>query len=176
MENVHAIFATGIEKEFSKNGVMPWGRCPLAYDANYFVKQTAGGVVVMGHNTWDSLPNKLKGRVNVVLASKTSHVEPKRGGAPDYIMYGELETVLIELATIHLDKPIWVIGGKAILEQVINKKLVETIHWTRSDASYEDCEKLEFDTKGYKVYATTRVNNYGFNLGENLNIYLLKQG
>lgn len=51
-----------------KNGDIPW-RAPE--DLAFFQRETTGGAVIMGRNTWDSLPFKpLKNRLNIVVSSQ----------------------------------------------------------------------------------------------------------
>lgn len=51
-----------------KDGDMPWH---LPEDLKYFMRETMGGAMIMGRNTWDSLPNApLKNRLNIVVTSK----------------------------------------------------------------------------------------------------------
>ena len=51
-----------------KDGDMPWH---LPEDLKYFMRETMGGAMIMGRNTWNSLPNApLKNRLNIVVTSK----------------------------------------------------------------------------------------------------------
>lgn len=50
-----------------KDGDMPWH---LPEDLKYFMRETMGGAMIMGRNTWNSLPNApLKNRLNIVVTS-----------------------------------------------------------------------------------------------------------
>ncbi|MFY0597612.1 MAG: dihydrofolate reductase [Cognatishimia sp.] len=51
-----------------KDNDIPW-RAPE--DLAFFKQETLGGAMIMGRNTWDSLPFKpLKNRLNIVVSSK----------------------------------------------------------------------------------------------------------
>lgn len=178
---IKVIFATGMNGEFynKKTGLMPWGARPLSGDDRQFFNYTRGEVVVMGRNTWDSLPNKLKGRVNVVL-SEEGHIEPKRAGMPDYILKGELSQVLPEVQTNHLGKDVIVIGGMNLIRQAI--PFADEVSWTTSDFTYPDCECFDLEllrkqlrAARFKFYADTRFNNEGFGLGANCNVKIFKK-
>lgn len=52
-------FATGPNGEFSWNNRLPWGK-PIKEDMYHFVNFTRGTKLVMGFNTWKSLPEKTK--------------------------------------------------------------------------------------------------------------------
>ncbi|MCU1593947.1 MAG: folA [Frankiales bacterium] len=82
-------------------GGLPWN---LPEDLRAFRARTMGGVVVMGRNTWDSLPERfrpLPGRTNVVLTSR-----PLEGP----------ETAVSVQEVLERYPDIWVIGGAAVYE------------------------------------------------------------
>lgn len=52
-----------------KDNTIPWH---APEDLKFFMKETLGGAVIMGRNTWDSLPVKpLKQRLNIVISSQS---------------------------------------------------------------------------------------------------------
>ena len=51
---INAIFACGPDGEFGVNGTMPWDHIPE--DMRFFFKKTHGTTLLMGYNTWDTLP------------------------------------------------------------------------------------------------------------------------
>ena len=82
------------------DGGLPWN---LPEDLRAFRARTMGGVVVMGRNTWDSLPARfrpLPGRTNVVLTSR-----PFDGEA---VAVASVQEVLDRYPDI------WVIGGASV--------------------------------------------------------------
>jgi dihydrofolate reductase len=55
------------------NGDMPWH---LPEDLKYFMRETMGGAIIMGRNTWNSLPKApLKNRLNIVVTSQGCEAE-----------------------------------------------------------------------------------------------------
>jgi len=51
-----------------KDGDIPWS---APEDLAFFQRETTGGAIIMGRNTWDSLPYKpLKNRLNLVVTSR----------------------------------------------------------------------------------------------------------
>lgn len=51
-----------------RGNTIPWH---APEDLAFFQRETTGGAVIMGRNTWDSLPFKpLKNRMNIVVSSK----------------------------------------------------------------------------------------------------------
>lgn len=64
---MEAIVAFDIKKGISKNGVLPWN---IKEDLQFFYKKTKCNIVIMGKNTYFSIPEKnrpLKHRLNIVL-------------------------------------------------------------------------------------------------------------
>jgi len=82
-------------------------------DLKRFKELTTGGVVVMGYNTYASLPGKqrpLKDRINIVLSRdpnlKLHNVK----------VYHSINSAIQD----YNDKDIWIIGGGEILKQTIS--------------------------------------------------------
>jgi len=51
-----------------RDNTIPW---EAPEDLRFFMRETMGGAVIMGRNTWDSLPFKpLKNRLNIVVSSQ----------------------------------------------------------------------------------------------------------
>ncbi|MFK5996483.1 MAG: dihydrofolate reductase [Rhodobacterales bacterium] len=56
-----------------KDNKIPWF---APEDLKFFQRETHGGAIIMGRNTWESLPFKpLKNRLNLVITSKTCEAE-----------------------------------------------------------------------------------------------------
>ena len=83
-------------------------------DLKYFKKQTLNKVVVMGKNTFLSLPNQqpLKDRVNIILTSQKDFL------VTDAIVVHNLEQLFTILKDYDNDD-IYVIGGASIYEQLL---------------------------------------------------------
>jgi len=67
---MEAIYAIDLKGGLSKDGVIPW---KSKKDLKFFADKTKYNVVIMGKNTYFSLPDNvrpLKNRLNVVLTSK----------------------------------------------------------------------------------------------------------
>ena len=67
--NMEAILAYDLNNGISKNGIIPW---KSKTDLNFFYNITKGNIVIMGRNTFFSLPDNcrpLKNRVNIVLTN-----------------------------------------------------------------------------------------------------------
>ncbi len=68
-----------------KDGDIPWH---ASEDLKMFQAETMGGALIMGRNTWDSLPFKpLKGRLNIVVSRDTSLTEHVYSDIPSAIAF-----------------------------------------------------------------------------------------
>lgn len=73
MVNIEAIVAFDVNKGIAKNGVLPWS---MKEDMAFFKEKTVGNIVIMGINTFLSIPTRfrpLKDRLNIVLTSRHAH-------------------------------------------------------------------------------------------------------
>jgi dihydrofolate reductase len=96
------VWAQAVGGVIGADGALPWH---LPEDLRLFRTLTAGGTVVMGRRTWESLPPRsrpLPGRRNVVLSSTLGAELP---GA-------ELLSSVDE--ALALDGDLWVIGGGGV--------------------------------------------------------------
>jgi dihydrofolate reductase len=110
------------------NGNIPW---KLPADLEHFYQITKGGIVIMGRNTWESIPfskRPLKERFNIVL---TCH--PDRLSVQPDAVYSSLSEALRG----HSDKNIFVIGGSRLYEESIHHPECRRIHITEV---YQDFE------------------------------------
>jgi dihydrofolate reductase len=67
---MEAIVAIDLHNGISKNGFIPW---TSKKDMTHFYKKTTGNIVIMGKNTYFSIPEErrpLKNRLNIVLTTQ----------------------------------------------------------------------------------------------------------
>lgn len=113
------------------DGRLPWTN--LQGDLPRFKALTNNQVIVMGRNTWESLPKKpLPNRVSVVVTSKHIEGVTTMGGLP------EKKSKLLEDA--------WLIGGAKLVNS--SWHLIEEVHLSRTFTEYTcdtfiDLVKLE---------------------------------
>lgn len=134
----------------SKNGIGKDGGLPWKYpsDLKYFKKitteipekfsETKKNVVVMGRNTWDSIPKKfrpLADRINIVL----SRTLPESGGIEDScIILNSVESVFkfVEQHKKKINKT-FIIGGTSIYDAFLKTKQVSTMYITKIRGDFE---------------------------------------
>lgn len=114
--DTNGIIAHDLNFGIGLNGRLPWH---IKEDLERFKSLTSGNIIIMGHNTWVSLPKRpLPDRVNIVITSSNDIKENNTFLAPT------LERG-IEIAKEHKqNSKIFIIGGAALLEEAISKNMI----------------------------------------------------
>lgn len=108
MDNLVLIAAIGKNNELGKDNKLIWY---LPNDLKFFKENTMGSPIVMGYNTFKSLPRLLPGRKHIVLTHK--EIEFPEG----VDVFHDKEDLLKSLANYKGD--VFVIGGASIYKQFI---------------------------------------------------------
>jgi len=147
---MEAIYAIDSKKGLSKNGTIPW---KSKKDMLFFMNKTKNNVIIMGKNTYFSIPiehRPLKNRLNIVITSNpdlyqnninhtceksnllfTNNTKIYEDILNNVDKYNEFYNFL------HRDYKIFIIGGKIIYEQFI--PLCNKIWVTQLKCDY-DCD------------------------------------
>ena len=162
---IEAIIAVDKNNGFAKNGTIPW---KSKTDMTFFKNKTIGNVVIMGKNTYFSLPENqrpLKDRLNIVLTNNykelsniCNNIILKEGQTINSVFTNNMESFRYILNNkenykalyyyLKNDFKIFVIGGKNIYEQYL--PYYDKIWLTRFKTNY-DCDKfLELNLDSYK--------------------------
>ncbi len=145
------------------NGTLPW-RVPD--DLKMFRERTMGCPIIMGRNTWNSIPKKpLDGRANIVI----SHSLWARATDPDTgpFYFSSLSSALTavkcgeELAT-YRDKEVFIIGGAKIYKTALELGVVDRIFMSKIDQNYKG--DVYFPALGAEWQVTQTEYKSGFNL------------
>ena len=141
------------------NGGMPWRLSP---DLRHFKAMTIGCPVIMGRGTWDAMPPKfrpLPGRENIVVTHNPDFVADGArsftsiDAALDYAReWLENRAVLESQESVSQDSPldgraIWVIGGAAILREMLANYHADAAYVTQIEA------KVAADTFAPNIHA-----------------------
>lgn len=134
--NLLSIFATDQQGGIGYQNSLPW---PFnRKDMNNFLSLTAGKIVVMGSNTWFSLPNKLTNRINVVISTKSKEELVHNNVMPDYVIsfktVDEFENQVMIISERYEIPDICIIGGKQLYERL--NPLVDVIIHTEIEGKY----------------------------------------
>jgi len=132
------IVAADENNGIGKNNQLPWS---LKEDMKYFknvttkvYKEKDKNVVIMGKNTWYSIPEKfrpLKDRLNIVLT--------KEKNIKDCICLTSFESALEYVNTLTNINETFVIGGAKLYETAMLNKNLQTIFFTKIHHKF-DCD------------------------------------
>ena len=128
----------------------------LPDDLKRFKKLTSGHTVIMGKNTYDSLPNgALPNRRNIVLSRSVKEL-------PDCDVYTNIDEALESCG----DEEIFIIGGASIYKQMIDK--ADKIYITEvydvpenADVFFPEIPE-EFDVEYSTVHEADEKHKYSF--------------
>lgn len=126
---IRAILACDENWGIGKNGDLPWPHNPE--DLRWFKNSTAGGVVVMGKTTWDSLPTKpLPGRNNIVVTRS----KDDKNGPYHFVEFDRAVPTIKSMAAI---QPTWIIGGAQLFSATMD--IIDELWLSRIEGKY-DCD------------------------------------
>ncbi|MEG2276196.1 MAG: dihydrofolate reductase [Clostridia bacterium] len=145
-----AVLAVGKNNELGKNGDMPWGKS-LTKDLNFVKELTMNKSLVMGSNTFNSLPCILKGRKHYVICKDTNVLDSKYSkDDPRIIIISNLDSFIKENES---SKETFVIfGGASIYEQTLD--YCSAIYLTVIDCEFKDADtflKYSFLNENFKI-------------------------
>lgn len=128
---IRAILACDDEWGIGKDGDLPWPH--NSNDLKWFKKCTDGQTVLMGRNTWDSLPFKpLPNRINAIVTSRDLKEAEDLG-----CVVADMRSMLKILPQMKNDREVWVIGGAQLIEQMM--PYIDQIWLSRIFGKY-DCD------------------------------------
>lgn len=130
-----------------KENDIPWH---VSEDLNAFKRETLGGALIMGRNTWDSLPVKpLKNRLNLVVSSNPEAAE---------FVCPSLEAAIDEAKAQGYQR-IYGIGGFGIYRDML--KVADRLLITEIDLAVEDADTFfpEFDETDWKIVNKTELRS-----------------
>ena len=153
------------------NNELPW-RIPS--DLKRFMKLTLDGnknAVVMGKNTWDSLPKKpLKGRDNLILSS-TFEIdnETSKGITKSFKSIEDIDSFCLEK---NYDS-VWIIGGETVYNEYLMKDMVSEIYLTYINKDFK-CDRF-FNMLPYQFVKVSSETNFENNLNIEYQIFEKKR-
>ena len=130
---------------------LPW---KIQKDISKFIKLSKGNgknAIIMGKNTWISLPIKpLKDRFNIIL-SKTLENNIKE---KNIRIFSNIEDI-INFCKNKFEE-IWVIGGEKIYSLFLQKNLIDELHITHIDNDYK-CDTF-FPEINYNIWKLKKLD------------------
>jgi len=120
------------DRGIGMNNKLPW---KIPEDMNHFTKVTTGdgnNAVIMGKNTFQSLPKPLENRVNLVLSKTLKKTD-------GMISFRDIKSISTFCKAKKFDA-VWIIGGEEIYKQFLDQDLVDVCVITYIDIRYK-CDK-----------------------------------
>ena len=125
----------------------------IGNDLANFKRMTLNNVVIMGKNTFDSLPNKepLKDRINIIITS-SNDFNVKQEFDNVYIVHSINDVIELWQAFFE-DKELFVIGGASIYHQFLSKGLIDEMRLTMvKDDAEGDTYFPQYDENEWFTY------------------------
>ena len=167
-----------------KNDLLVRLKNDMIYFKNVTTKtsdDTKKNIVVMGKNTWYSIPKKyrpLTNRINIILSKKSKkkiETEIKKNNYVNTYVYSSPEIFLNNLKKIIYEK-IFIIGGESIYNYFIINNLISTLYITEIISNLNlkcDTYLLKIDFSDYNIVSKSSViienNCYSPSLESNIN-------
>jgi len=138
---MNIIVAHDLQGVIGNKGKLPWH---LKEDLAHFSSLTTNNVVIMGYQTWLSLPDKfrpLPNRINIVLSTKNlddrsySKISQFPINADDVYHFDNLNGAVLFARAAR--KKIFVIGGEKVYAAFLNRGMVTKIYLTLVKGVYE---------------------------------------
>jgi dihydrofolate reductase len=133
------IAAIGKNNELGQNNKLIW---TLKRDLQFFKNQTMRKPIVMGYNTFQSLPRLLPGRQHIVLTTKDRELDPS-------IVIIHSKEELLEYIKSHNDE-FMIIGGASIYEEML--EVADRLFLTEIDATCDEADSFfpDFNREDYE--------------------------
>lgn len=181
---IKIVVATNHRGVIGANGKIPWHS---KLDLKRFRDITIGNVVIMGKDTWNSLPKKVRplpGRINIILTTKEydsykkTYEQLSTNSKQDVWVCKDLKEAIDMAKDMYPEKSICLIGGERVYEE--GMKYADVIHHTeidievafhdkhfwpisacRSDSRQWDCEEVTVEKENIDgELRTIRYNIY----------------
>lgn len=140
---------------------MPWPL--LVEDMKWFKSLTMNNVVIMGSNTWFSLPKKLPNRVNMIISKKMIP-------GSDHV-YMTPEDAISSAEFLYPEKDIFIIGGQQLYDSTID--LVKKFYVTSINQQY-NCDRF-FEIQKIKDKFNTEIIHKVIESIDNIPSYTIKE-
>lgn len=143
---------------------IPWR---LPEDMKFFKETTSGHVVIMGKNTWKSIPRKpLPNRINCILSRNHTYDSINMLDL-DIEWFASLDDSLLTMTKYFPDKKQFIIGGEQIYKLALNAGVVDEmivthVKWKFSGDKFFPaiCKKLWYEEEVIRENADLKIIRY----------------
>ena len=166
------IVAYCANKGIGKDNTLPWY---IKSDLIKFSQMTRGrgnNAIVMGKNTWLSIPNgPLPGRENLILSKTLKMSDLPGGNRKNVRIFNNFED--LNLYCGEKFDNIWVIGGSRVYQDFLDKDIIEEMHVTYIDKKF-DCDTLfpEFDERKWTIKSEPHLSRVSYDFDIYNKVYI----
>jgi len=146
---IKMIAVVGKNLELGRKGALIWH---LPNDLKFFKEQTTGCTVVMGRNTYNSLPKKLPNRQHLVITDSLEFNKDTDG----VIIYWDFDELVSDVEMFAETEDVFIIGGASVYSQFV--EYADELILTEVDAEAADAD-VYFPTFDKKKYNKTVLAN-----------------
>lgn len=139
---ISQIAAMSQNRVIGTNGKLPWN---IPEDMKFFKNKTKGHAIIMGRKTFESMPQALPYRLNIIITRQKDYV------AKGAKVFSEIDRAIAfcQEQTDQWGKEIFIIGGGEIYKQTLDKTdriYLTVIHQDyRGDALFPEFDKSQFE-------------------------------
>lgn len=165
-DNLGLVVAKGKNNEIGYKKDLIWR---IKEDLLFFKKVTMGSYMVMGRNTYESMPKKLPGRRYIIL-SRNKNLEV----LPEHFIFDDIEQVL-SFAAQHPEDKLNVVGGGMIYTSFL--PYVSRMHITEIDQDFPQADTFfpQFDKTEWDLETQEKMYCPDNNLSYQHTLYLRKK-
>jgi dihydrofolate reductase len=150
---IRAILAHDSEWGIGKDNSLPWPK--NSEDLKWFKECTTGSTIMMGRNTWESLPFKpLPNRINAIVTSQRT--KDTLG-----CIVADMKGMLKILPQMKAQKDIWVIGGAQLFDGML--PYIDEI-WLNNVGGNYNCDTFLPKEKVIQMYYIGDVEEKSFGI------------
>lgn len=129
---INIIAAIGKNNELGKNNGLIWS---IPKDLKFFREKTKNKIIVMGRNTFNSLPKILPGRKHIILSSTNNFNKEIND---DVIVVNDKDKLISLCKKLSADNDIFIIGGATLYNMFID--LADILYITHIEKNDETAD------------------------------------
>lgn len=163
---IQLVFAHGVTGQFGLRDGFPWGHIPQ--DLKNFKARTQGTRLVMGANTFASLPGLLPGREHIVICDPNRPTPIAKDGSEPHAVLSALDKGTLEHWRDSELSTYSIIGGPTLLEQAL--PYASIVYSTKIEGTFKECDTwldAEFVAKLSTMYIP---ESHSYQIKEDLRI------
>jgi dihydrofolate reductase len=145
------IVAYCANKGIGKDNTLPWNIRSDLIKFSQLTKGSGNNAIVMGKNTWLSIPKApLPGRENLILSKSLKMSDLPGGNRKNVRIFKNFED--LNLYCGEKFEEIWIIGGSRVYQDFLHKDLIQEMHVTYIDKEF-DCDTFfpDFDERKWSI-------------------------